>query len=98
MPDWLTMLLLAIFVVHLVVFGVLLIRRREKYYAAVTLTFLLLTATFAVRLWAPDAAIGDLSLFWSLRIAAWCSAAVSITWLLSRRFGNPDKGIKSEHE
>ncbi len=85
MPDILKSALLALFAIHLAAFALLWWRRRQAYYLAASLTFLLLTATFAVARFAPDAALGGLSLFWLLRIAAWLSAAVSIAWLIRRR-------------
>lgn len=85
MPTWLSAVLLAIFVIHLVVFFRLFLRRGEKYYLAASFTFLLLVATFSVKIWAPEVQVAGFSLFWALRIAAWISAAVSITWLVRRR-------------
>ena len=88
MPTWLVAVLLFIFAVHLVIFFRLYLRRSEKYYLAASITFLLLVATFSVRLWWNEAQLGGYSLFWVLRIAAWISAAVSIGWLIKRRVLN----------
>ena len=85
MPNWLVAVLLAVFVIHLIVFFHLFLRWGENYYLAASITFLLLVATFSVRLWWADAQLGGYSLFWVLRIAAWISAAISIGWLLRRR-------------
>lgn len=85
MPTWLVIALLVLFAVHLAVFFSLFIKRGEKYYLAASFTFLLLVLTFAVRLWWADAAVAGYSLFWVLRIAAWISAAISISWLIKRR-------------
>lgn len=85
MPDWLVIALLVLFAVHLAVFFRLFLKRGEKYYLAASFTFLLLVLTFAVRLWWAEAAVAGYSLFWILRIAAWISAAFSISWLIKRR-------------
>lgn len=89
MPNWLIALLLAIFLIHFVIFARQYYRRKENYYLAASFTFLLLVLTFSIRLWWPDLNIAGYSAFWMFRIGAWISAAVSISWLLYRRFGQP---------
>jgi hypothetical protein len=77
---WLDGLLLAVFLVHLVVFAVLGLRRGQSYYIALVVTFSLLSASAAFRLWGGDREVADLSLAQWLRYAAWAAALVSITW------------------
>jgi len=78
-------LLLIVFLVHLVAFAVLGLRRRQVYYLSLVTTFALLSASMAVRLLAPEgAADGDLALATALRAAAWVAACVSIGWTLLR--------------
>lgn len=78
-------LLLIIFLVHLVVFAILGLRRRQAYYLSLVTTFALLSASMAVRMAAPELVIaGELELATLLRGAAWCAAAVSIGWTLTR--------------
>lgn len=86
MPDWLIASLLVVFSVHLAAFVRLGLKRRERYYIAVSLTFALLVLAFGLRLAAPELRVGDIPLHWMARRLAWASAAVSIGWLLIRRF------------
>ena len=85
MPPLLTSLLLLIFLIHLVAFAVLGLRRRQLYYLALVVTFSLLSAAIAARLALPDTHLGDdVALDEALRMAAWAAAAVSIGWTLIR--------------
>jgi len=85
MPDWLVAGLIVLFAVHLIVFGMLGLKRKERYYLFVCITFTLLIITFSIRLWAPEAEVAGMQLYWVFRIAAWMSAAVSLTMLVRRR-------------
>jgi len=77
--------LLAVFLLHLVAFAWLGLRRRQPYYLALVVTFGLLSAAMAGRLAVPDLALaGTLELHQALRMAAWPAAAVSIAWTLLR--------------
>ena len=84
MSSSLALVLLIIFLVHLVAFGVLGLRRRQGYYAALVLTFALLSAALATRLIAPGIELGGVEVSRALRWAAWPAAAVSIGWTLLR--------------
>jgi general stress protein CsbA len=84
LTSWLDALLLIVFGIHLVAFSVLWFRRRQAYYVALVVTFLLLTASAGTRLWHVDWTIGELELTNWLRFAAWAAAAVSISWTLTR--------------
>lgn len=78
-------LLLIVFVVHLVVFAWLGLRRRQAYYLSLVVTFALLSGSMIIRLLAPDMQLGgELQFATALRMAAWGAAAVSITWTLTR--------------
>ncbi len=78
-------LLLLIFSVHLLAFAYLGLRRRQGYYVALVVTFGLLSAAMAARLFAPDAMVAaDVSWAGALRMAAWPAAAVSIAWTVGR--------------
>ncbi len=80
-----TALLLVIFLIHLVAFVILGLRRRQLYYLALVVTFSLLSAAAAVRLLAPDLAVTrELALEEALRMAALAAASVSIGWTLVR--------------
>jgi Mn2+/Fe2+ NRAMP family transporter len=84
-PMWITALLLVVFLVNLVGFAYLGVRRRQGYYAALVVTFALLTAAMAARLVSPEAEVASgLALAEALRMAAWPAAAVSIGWTLFR--------------
>jgi len=81
----LSALLLIVFSIHLLAFAYLGLRRRQGYYAALVVTFGLLSAATAARLWAPDAiVVGEVSWAGGLRMAAWPAAAVSIAWTIAR--------------
>lgn len=84
MSDWLNSILLLVFALHLAAFAVLGLRRRELYYAALVVTFGLLTATFALRLWDGGPVLGGRALHQWLRYAAWAAAAVSVSWTALR--------------
>lgn len=77
--------LLVVFLVHLVAFAVLGLRRRQGYYVALVVTFALLSLAVGLRLVAPDlGADTGLRMHEMLRYAAWGAAAVSISWTLGR--------------
>jgi hypothetical protein len=85
MEATISLALLLVFLVHLVAFAVLGLRRRQAYYLALVLTFGLLSLAVATRLALPDQqGVGDLMLHESLRLGAWAAAAVSISWTLVR--------------
>jgi Mn2+/Fe2+ NRAMP family transporter len=82
---WVSALLLVVFLVHLIAFAYLGLQRRQGYYAALVVTFGLLSAAMAARVLAPDAEVGGgLILAEALRMAAWPAAAVSIGWTVLR--------------
>ncbi len=87
MPDWLVAGLIVLFGVHLIAFGVLAIKRKERYHIFTCTTFALLVITFSLRLWLPNAQVNGFQLYWVFRVAAWISALVSITMLVRRRLG-----------
>lgn len=84
MSDWLAWLLLLIFGLHLFAFAALWWRRRQGYYLALVATFLLLMLSVSLRVWggAPDV-LGRSMADW-LRYGAWASAAISISWTVTR--------------
>lgn len=85
MPPLLTGLLLTVFLIHLVAFAILGLRRRQLYYLALVVTFSLLSAAMTARLALPGTQVGDgVALDEALRMAAWAAAAVSIGWTLVR--------------
>lgn len=85
MSPLLTLALLVLFVVHLVAFARLGLKRREGYYAALVVTFALLSAAMAARLaWPGAIVVAEVPLHQALRMAAWPAAAVSVAWTLAR--------------
>lgn len=76
--------LLLLFAAHLAGFTLLGLRRREWYYLALITTFALLTASFALLLFAPAVSIAELPVYRLTRYAAWLAAALSISWSLKR--------------
>lgn len=92
-----TLLLFLIFLVHLLAFAILGVRRRQPYYLALVVTFAVLSAAMAARLLLPDVQVlATLTLDQALRIVALPAGAVSIGWTLMRvrarraRKGNAD--------
>lgn len=95
MSVWLNSLLLVVFAIHLVAFAWLGFRRRERYYLALVITFGLLTAAFTLRLVAPAWPPGGLPAHAVLRYAAWCAAAVSLSWTALRIRQRRARAVKS---
>jgi len=76
--------LLILFLVHLVAFAWLGLKRRELYYLALVITFTLLSAAMATLLAAPEQLLGDWPLHLILRFGAWTAAAITLTWTALR--------------
>jgi hypothetical protein len=87
MPAWWPQLLLLVFVTHLPFFAVRWWRTREIRFLATSITFTLLIVTYALRVFAPEAALRGIPLFWWVRVPAWLAAAVSIGLLVHYRVG-----------
>jgi hypothetical protein len=87
MPAWWPQLLLLVFVTHLPFFAVRWWRTREIRFLATSITFTLLIVTYALRVFAPEATLRDIPLFWWVRVPAWLAAAVSIGLLVHYRVG-----------
>ena len=86
MHDPIAAALLAVFVIHLGAFVALGIRRRQLYYLALVLTFSLLSTSYAVRLFWPEATLGGDStlLHAAIRQSALLAAGISIAWTAYR--------------
>ena len=84
MPDWLVIFLLIVFVIHLVIFGRLAVRRSEKYYWLVTAVFAMLVASFGLRVFAPEWLLGPVAGYQLFRYLAWLLAAITIPWMIIR--------------
>jgi hypothetical protein len=81
MPDWWPKLLLFVFATHGPFFAWAWVRTREPRHAATTLTFALLTVAYALRVFAPEAALGDTPAWQVARVPAWMAAALSLSLL-----------------
>ncbi|RFF30834.1 hypothetical protein [Wenzhouxiangella sediminis] len=84
MSVWLNWILLLVFAVHLAAFAVLGLRRRQLYYLALVVTFGLLTASFALRLWGGGPVLAERALYEWLRYGAWAAAVTSVSWTVLR--------------
>ncbi len=84
MNDTLSWILLLLFAAHLLGFVLLGLKRRQWYYLALVVTFMLLTGTFALILFAPSWSFAGTPLYRILRYLAWASAVLSISWTLKR--------------
>ncbi len=85
MSPWLLSLLLAIFVLHFLVFFGLALKRRTSTLILLTGTFVLLIAATSVRLWWPDTHLfGHLLSSW-LRTAAWTLTILALGLYLRKK-------------
>ena len=84
MPDWLVVTLAAIFLVHLVVFTRLAALRGEGYYWLISCIFLVLTASFGLRFFAPEIHFSNFPLYLALRYLAWVLALITLPMLVRR--------------
>ncbi len=82
MPEWWPTLLLGVFATHMPVFAWRWSRTRAPRHAATTMTFALLTVSYALRVFAPEVRLGDWPLHAWVRIPAWIAAVLSIGLLL----------------
>ena len=84
MPDWLVAMLALTFLVHWVVFARLATICGGHYYWLVSSVFLVLTASFSLRLFAPGLQLATLPLYLVLRYLAWALAAITLPMLVVR--------------
>jgi len=84
MSSSITAALIVLFAIHLIAFARLGLKRREPYYAALVMLFALLTASFGLRLLAPEAVVGGIEVYRVLRMLAWISAAITLSWTALR--------------
>jgi hypothetical protein len=84
MPLWLIVSLLIVFAIHFVAFFSLFFIRKDKYYAYICLTFLLLVISYSMRIWLGDFHLAGVKGFWVFRVAAWISALISISMTVRR--------------
>ena len=83
MPEWWPWLALVVFGTHLPIFALRWWRTGALRYAATSLTFSLLIATYALQLFAPELRIFEVELHIVCRRVAWAAAAVSIGLLVA---------------
>jgi hypothetical protein len=76
--DWLPGVFLVVFATHLPWFAWRWRKTGELRFAATTLTFALLTVTYALRVFAPEAQAWGRPLWTLARVPAWTAAAVSL--------------------
>ncbi len=81
MPDWWPALLLFVFATHGPFFAWRWHRTRELRHAATSVTFALLVLTYGLRVFAPEASVGDTPLWRIVRVPAWAAAALSLSLL-----------------
>ncbi len=95
MPYWLRVSLLAVFAIHFFVFLSLFFVRKDRYFAFVALTFLLLVVSYSARLWLGHVGVAGVELSWAFRIAAWAMASINVFQGI-RRYSRKRKGpVKS---
>ena len=91
MPDWLVIMLLLVFVVHLVIFSRLAIKRRLPYYWLVSAVFAVLVISFGLRVIAPEWMLGPLAGYQLFRYFAWLLATITIPWMFIRLWNKRKK-------
>ena len=84
MPEWLVILLLLVFIVHLVIFSRLALKKKLPYYWLVSAVFAMLVASFGLRVFAPEWMLGPLAAYQLFRYFAWLLAVITIPWLVIR--------------
>jgi hypothetical protein len=92
MPHWWPGLLLVVFVTHWPFFALRWWRKREARFLATAITLTLLVATYALRVFAADASLQGVPLFWWVRVPAWLAALVSICLLVHHHVRGGDAG------
>jgi hypothetical protein len=90
-PTFPPALLLFVFATHLPFFAWRWRRTGERRFAATTLTFSLLTLCYALRVFAPGAAVAGVPLHVVARIPALGAAAISIALLLHHHAQKPTR-------
>lgn len=91
--DWLNPVLLGIFVVHLVVFGLRASRSKSLYDFAAGALFGFLVISYALKMWAPYWQYGGIAGYLLARYVAWFLALFTVPqifWRLWQRFRKPD--------
>lgn len=78
MLTWWPALCLFVFVTHMPFFVWRWRQTGELRFAATSVTFALLSATYALRVFAPDSALWGSPLWQWVRVPAWAAAAVSL--------------------
>jgi hypothetical protein len=81
-PEWTPELLLFVFASHAPFFAWRFRRTREPRHAATSVTFVLLAAVYALRVFAPEASWGGVALYRIARVPALCAAALSLGLLV----------------
>lgn len=81
--------LLAIFIMHFLVFSFLYCKQRKTHHLLVSLTFSLLTLSFFCRIWAQQVTLFGHDLHVLLRCSAWVSTALVAALLLKNRLLHP---------
>ena len=84
MPEWLVILLLLVFIVHLVIFSRMALKHKLPYYWLVSAVFAMLVASFGLRVFAPEWMLGRLAGYQLFRYFAWLLAVITIPWLVIR--------------
>jgi hypothetical protein len=88
MPE----LLLFVFATHLPYFAWKYHRTRELRFAATSITFALLTISYAIRVFAPELIWGGRPLHAQVRIVALCAAVISVALMLRHAAVRLDPG------
>lgn len=86
MSESLSIILIAVFSIHLMVFSGLYYHRRKKHYLLFVLLFFLLVLSNALRLWGPHLRLFSYEAYDYLRFAAWITTVFAvIAWVKQMR-------------
>ncbi|MGL1900537.1 MAG: hypothetical protein OCC49_00275 [Fibrobacterales bacterium] len=75
--------LLILFIVHLTVFSILYIKRKDRKYIGPVITFILLVMSYGLKISASELIFGATPLYEIVRYLAWGTLAASIIYRLS---------------
>jgi len=77
--------LITVFSLHVVIFTRLWVKKRDSYYGLIVITFALLVLTQVLILTASELSLGNVPVYWFLRVLAWEAALVTLFRTLRRR-------------
>ncbi len=94
MPIWLLYIIIAVFVVHFIIFSRLAVRDKEIHHILPAITFFLLIISFSMRLFPNTPKVWGIRIFWFPRILSWLLTIFSIYFLIRHKLQQKKKIAK----